>query len=726
MLFTELLISGIAVVVAFSLFLFNLFKRFRFTLNRIFAVIAFLSSLLFLILFLLLMDVDLLPVTVTARIYFALILVLSDLFFHLIQIYPDKELKPKIVSVLITAIPSVIFSVLTVLTDKVVYLAEFSGYLDFQFGDLFPVYLLLTSFYLLGSLFIILYKSRFTIESRVLSQEIRYVSYGISVSVILLLLFSFFLPTMIDLQEYRNLGIAVPGMFILIIMNYAVFDIRVVDFKKFNIRILYWFFISTLLFVPVYLLFRFKDSIFAEPRFATVGIAIASFLYLFFFYRYASVRILNVFQREYRSIEQNFNEFFQSIVQVSMVGQEDEFWQRFYTFGIDGFRERFHINNGAFYLYNPEKNVFEYVHGFSSEKDNSKVEQTIDIDDLLIDAVKKYNDIVDRSLVYSDMNFYEIRYELLSRMDQVNAEILMPFLNFHGEIVAFLILGPLPGDTLYSTTFLDALELYRIQFQHLLTNALVLEEVKEQQVLEHDHLVVSFIKKRLQPPLMQHVEGIRVSAFTINNMKDGGDYYDSIHLGRDAIALFIADIGSAGVASAVTAMQLYAVLHGQLSMKENSSDILNAQNRVLSSARYNSNTCRALCFVYDASGVANFSSASYGPLVIFDSSSDEFTQYALQGKELGVDDSYSYGSKDIPVPPRGIGIIYSDGLMQVKNSAGVTYSEERLKDIVRMNSTESPAVLTRKVYTDIQSFSGETEMDRDVTVIIFARGQDTQ
>ena len=126
----------------------------------------------------------------------------------------------------------------------------------------------------------------------------------------------------------------------------------------------------------------------------------------------------------------------------------------------------------------------------------------------------------------------------------------------------------------------------------------------------------------------------------------------------------------------------------------------------------------AFCVVYSDNGELNYSCASYNPMIIFDSSAQEFRNYELKTIPLGLEKDYVYESKTVSFTSDSIAVIFSPGLISAMNELGDLYSIDRIKDIIYNNYEDTPAILSRKIYSDFSEFVSEEKLINDASLII--------
>ena len=263
------------------------------------------------------------------------------------------------------------------------------------------------------------------------------------------------------------------------------------------------------------------------------------------------------------------------------------------------------------------------------------------------------------------------------------------------------------------------MELFRIQFQHQLANALILEDIKKSQVISHDNLVVESIKKKIIPRELKQIPGFRISSFNINNSAQGGDYFDSIFINENKIAVFITDTSYAGVDSAILALEIYTAFNTPIRLNDSPDKILNTMNWIISTSKYEKKYAPSLCLTYTSKGELEYSNAAFNPLLLYDIKKDTFTELDSRGIPVGVDKDFLYETKQVPVHQGTIGIMYSDGLVSAMNSSGESYGTERIQKIIQSTKEKSPAIMTRELYLNLTAFIGGHKQINDITCIIF-------
>ncbi len=655
---------------------------------------------------------DITPVQ-TGRLYSGFFLLAALFSLILIVNFPYRRLaRPLLLFIL--SLPGIAVYIATIATNLVFTGAEYNGFVSLQGGRLLLIYPGVFFLYLIVGLIVLFSRSRVK-ANRAISKEIVLVFTGLASSIILMLALLLIAINFGYLRYYFNMGVPFLSVLLLVLVNHSVSDLKSIDYKTYYLDLFYKGILFSIMLIPVFLLLKYRKDILPETKSSFIGLSFIIFFFLFLFFRLIKPLIGKLFQKEYRELTKNFDQFFKSIPQLSVSDESTTYWNSFYEGYIRNLHKNFKIKNAHFYTHNIKKNAYTYTYGYGTEPNDD----VIPTSSAIVKCLISYTDILEKPRLLFDESLTEHRDQALEFMISNSVELAIPFLDNTRKLKGILFLGFPEGKKTYTKAFISALELYRIQFQRQFSIRLIMEEMKSTQVIEHDKMVNTAIKKKIIPQKLDQIEGLRISSFNINNSMLGGDYFDTVMLDQDNLVIFIADSGYTGVDSALVSLELYTVLHTRSKTYISTNNILNAMSWVVSTSVYFNKYAPAFCIIYSPEGELTYSNAAFNPLVLFDSAKNQFRELTTEGLPIGVDREYVYESKTIKPLPENIGLLYSDGLISAINNSGENYSIERPKEIIRKNSHETPATLTRLIFQDFKNHIQNRDQVNDVSVIVF-------
>jgi len=707
----EIFLNSAAILGCLYIILINTFRKSEFGLNRAFIIIPFLALLFFANNILYILNIPILGPIDYEKIHGSILILLSGIFFFLSLLYPKTRLSTSsLLLSLISLVPGIATGIVIVITDFIYKIGSSGGLSKGMLYSLFPI---IITIYLLGALVILFVKSRRYIN-RVFSYEAKWFIFGLSLCILPVVFLSYIFPDFFGLINFRFIIQPIMGMYAIIIINYSIYDLRIINFPSFYLKLIFWSITSILLFLPLSFLIYYSEVYIKQNILFIIPVSAIMLLYLMLFFKYIISKVDFLFQRKYKNLSTKFNEMIQLTPLITDSDSSQNFWEELYHKTVEPFKSNFNILNASLYMFSQAHNQFIHVYGFGEEE----VIQNIDSNSSLVQCLKTGKGVLEKSALYIDGKLKPYRDETLEFLKEIKGTVFMPFFNDNGIITSLFILGDLDDGKVYSRNFLELLELYRIQFQRLINNGIVLEEVRNDEIKKHDQLVVNNIKNKIIPVQLHQHQGIRISSFHINNSKNGGDFYDSIITNNDKCCFFIADCKYSGITSGLTSLQLYSSLNSQSTHFDSASNILNTMNHVVTSSNYEHQYTPALCLLYDKDSLT-YSSAAFNPMITYNPSKDEFVTELSKGVPLGTDEKFIFQTTEIKASKGMIGLVFSEGLTASINNEGDKYPFENIKKIIKDNWSETPTVLVRKIFNDYSAFINEKDQYNDISLIIF-------
>jgi len=142
-------------------------------------------------------------------------------------------------------------------------------------------------------------------------------------------------------------------------------------------------------------------------------------------------------------------------------------------------------------------------------------------------------------------NFYHYLHSELGCSD---ASLIAP-MHIQNECLGVFILEPPEGKVydLNERAFLNTLV---IQGVMAIENAMLLEELTEQERLKRELEIAQHIQKSLLPGTKPVIKGIDVDGYCLPATEVGGDYFDFFQIGPDKTGIVIADVAGKGTSAA--------------------------------------------------------------------------------------------------------------------------------------------------------------------------------
>lgn len=704
----EIVLSTSAIIAALTIGIIHAMRFTKSSANRIILFLACAYAVLFFIYLAALPMFNIINPLIMARLFYYLYAI-SILFIVFFAIeYPKRNIASVIIIIVI--VPAVALIPLSFLDDPSHTILKGS----IQYNRFSLIYWSIQLFYLLLSTILLLSKSgiaRFAAYKR----DLQFLAVSLAL-LISMQLFTFALSPHYEIIQTNIINIlSVNCIYILLILHSATGDPITLDLKKFFVESLYWCLTFLLLFIPSYLLIAYRHLLTIQSYYLPVIIALIIFIYLFTMFKYVNPRIEGIFQRGYKNLASKLDDIFYLEKEYTYTSDQEKLWEIFIKSLIDGIIDKFAIQSGYFFVLDSAKHdyVLTIFNGPHLSIDH------IHEDDPIAAELIHSQKILYKPIIDFERQQDETHSSLLPFLDHNNCEIIMPFFNQDNVLIGFLLLGPRVTKAIYSKTLLSILDIYRIQFQHHLSNALMIENIKTLQFHEHDRIVVDSIKKKTIQESIEQIPGVRISSFHINNSSTGGDFFNSINLNNTCLALLTADTSYSGIDSGILSLQLFSSFHSAIRINPKADQILNALNWVICGSTYSKKYAPALCCIFEHPDTVTIANAAYNPLLVFNPKDGNFHSIVSTSPPLGVDKNKTYTSNTLKIERGTIGVIYSDGFNTAINESGESYSIDNIKNIILRDREKSPAVIIRNIYMNLTDFIKTTRQISDVTVIVF-------
>lgn len=520
-----------------------------------------------------------------------------------------------------------------------------------------------------------------------------------------------------SLPLLSNPVIPIAVFFMLLITNHLVYNIKNDNFTKYYIFIIYSCIFFAMLFFPIVFFLKKYSSITGQPGSGFVLKSVIIFIYFVLVYRIMFPIRKFITRWRYQSTLHRINDTLVPVKELNRITEGSSFWRNITNDNFQGLKNAIGAESAYFILFDRKSNGFAYTYGFGPELNPGFIESGSEI----IKCFSAYRNVFERSDLLIDYGIKRIHPDVLKFLDDNKIDVSMPFMNMADAIIGFLLIGQRNGGKPYNRDILNALEIYRVKLQSLLITGIILDEVTEEQVSEHDRLVVSTVKKRIIPAELDTIRGIRMGSLYINNSDTGGDYFDSVRLSRDKTAVFMAELAYSGIDSAMLGLQLYSMLHARPASFSFPEKMLNTMNQVLSTSRITGSYTRCCSVIVSSDGNFMYASASFNAMVLYDHDKDMFSTIETAGIPLGIDMEHRYSLTSGRIRDNSMAILYSDGLFSSCNSAGETFPVGTFHETIRRHWRETPAVLTREIYTAYRMFTGDNAQLNDVSLVIIKK-----
>jgi serine phosphatase RsbU (regulator of sigma subunit) len=238
---------------------------------------------------------------------------------------------------------------------------------------------------------------------------------------------------------------------------------------------------------------------------------------------------------------------------------------------------------------------------------------------------------------------------------------------------------------------------------------------------EKELQVARSIQRKLLPTDPPRVPELDVYGLNIPAQEVGGDYYDWLSLGEEALAVALGDVSGKGVSAALLMSNLQASFHAETRPDRGPEAILRSMSESLFRATEPQRFATFfLATISRVDGTLKYANAGHNPGFLAHDGKIEWL--GPTGVPLGMFEDADYKEEARSFAPGDLLVLYSDGVTEC-DRRGQFYGEERLEALVAslVMRPVSARDAAESVLAEIRRFChGEIDAD-DVTLLIVRR-----
>ena len=251
-------------------------------------------------------------------------------------------------------------------------------------------------------------------------------------------------------------------------------------------------------------------------------------------------------------------------------------------------------------------------------------------------------------------------------------------------------------------------------------NARLYEELSlNQRRMEEDMKAARELQRVMLPDATPEIEGMEAAVRLRPARQISGDIYDLFeHKDRQTV-IAIGDVSGKGAAAALYGGLVSGLLRTLAPRRRRPAELLRALNDALIERRVESRYVTLCVLLWDPA-TRQIVMANAGALPPMICRGNEILKMRVEGVPLGLLDSREYEEVPAPMEPGDLIVLYSDGITDHVNAAGVEYGRGRLAQVVRLNSHRPASDVIAEIFKDVDQFAKTAFDDQTVFVMKIA------
>jgi phosphoserine phosphatase RsbU/P len=244
-------------------------------------------------------------------------------------------------------------------------------------------------------------------------------------------------------------------------------------------------------------------------------------------------------------------------------------------------------------------------------------------------------------------------------------------------------------------------------------------ERRAAEVLSQDTLAPVRWSARLAPDNLPTFEGFEVgSVYEPGSGSMAGDFFDLYPLSPSRMAAVIGDVAGHGIEPSITAFQVKYLLRVFLRQYRDPAQALEELNALVSTQNKPEDFVSMCVAVFDQeAGTVRFASAGHPAAWLWHDG--EVRALRSTGPMLTLDPKGTFISREVPMEPGDLLLMYTDGLAEARQGEEL-FGEERIGQMLRRDPGRDAETLCKSLLEAAQDFSAAALSD-DVAILAVRR-----
>jgi sigma-B regulation protein RsbU (phosphoserine phosphatase) len=237
--------------------------------------------------------------------------------------------------------------------------------------------------------------------------------------------------------------------------------------------------------------------------------------------------------------------------------------------------------------------------------------------------------------------------------------------------------------------------------------------------------IAAEIQQSFLPETITQIEHFDIAAKSVMAREVGGDFFDVIpfeviHVGKDRLAILIADVSGKGIPAALfMALSRIVVRVNAIWHQQQPAEAIRDANAVIAA------DSKAGMFVTLFYGVLDardrslaYVNAGHNPPLICFGSDGAFRELPATGMAIGAVEDAEYTSGAVFLGPGDVMVLYTDGITEAESASQEMFGEDRLRETILRTRTLPAAAILDAILESVQTFVGTTPQSDDITLMV--------
>ncbi len=238
--------------------------------------------------------------------------------------------------------------------------------------------------------------------------------------------------------------------------------------------------------------------------------------------------------------------------------------------------------------------------------------------------------------------------------------------------------------------------------------------------LNQELQIANKMQQSILPSILPQGENFRFFGTMKPARNVGGDFFDTVKLPDNKIAMSIADVSDKGVPAALFMMSSRTLLKGSAIAKTDPSIVLKDVNELLIEDNDAGMFVTLIYGVFDTTtGVLNYANGGHNPPILIKENGEGSYVGMPGGIALGMFPGFGFDTMEITMEKGDHIVLYTDGFTEAMNKKGELYGEDRLLEVVKNSIHKNGSSdIVNDMVQSVDEFSKGIPQSDDITCLV--------
>jgi len=245
----------------------------------------------------------------------------------------------------------------------------------------------------------------------------------------------------------------------------------------------------------------------------------------------------------------------------------------------------------------------------------------------------------------------------------------------------------------------------------------MLARMIEKERLEKELEIARQIQQSFLPGECRGLKGLDVACVNIPSSQVGGDYYDIVPFNDNETVFTINDISGHGIPASLLMSIFRANFVYRIKKDKNMVAVISHLNNLIAETTESNHFVTSFTCLLDRENMKlSYVNAGHNaPFIIREEEAIKLEKGSLV---VGLFPDVSYEAVEIDMRPGDLLVLYTDGIVEAENPAGLQYSLDCLLDFITTHREYGAEKIKEMFIEELKRFIGENPFTDDVTFIL--------